>query len=398
MHIGIISPITLAEFDDFLDATDRHESKKIVGMKAPAVDAVAKRFLEKGHTVSIYTLDPSVKQTKVLCGKNLTIFIGPYRKSALRRVVDLFHAEIQALRRMVASSSERPDVLHAHWTYEFAQGGCGHHIPLVVTVRDWAPRILRLYPNFYRLVRFFMDRSIFKRLDIHFVANSPYIAGKIENRWKRQVPVIPNPVDDQFLLQQGKRLEPENRTLITISNAIGKGKNLHALLMAFQLVRRKFPTSELWMVGSPFTPECRPCQSFAREGLLDGVRLCGKIDHHELPLYLDQGSLLIHPSIEESFGNTLIEAMARRVPVIGGKSAGAVPFLLDYGKAGSLCDVTSPVEMAKAVTVLWENEDEWKRLSVAGFNRVKDCFSVEAVAEATLELYRQVMHDEKIIP
>ena len=53
--------------------------------------------------------------------------------------------------------------------------------------------------------------------------------------------------------------------------------------------------------------------------------------------------------MEESFGNTLVEAMMLGTPVIGGRDSGAVPWVLDSGRAGELVNVRSEVEVVQAL-------------------------------------------------
>ena len=46
-----------------------------------------------------------------------------------------------------------PDIVHAHWTYEFALGAIESRVPTVVTAHDAPLSILRLNPTPYRLAR-----------------------------------------------------------------------------------------------------------------------------------------------------------------------------------------------------------------------------------------------------
>ena len=79
-----------------------------------------------------------------------------------------------------------------------------------------------------------------------------------------------------------------------------------------------------------------------KKGLSDGVNFVGPVDPDELIDIYEQVDLMVHPSMEESFGMVLVEAMARKIPVIGGEKSGAVPWVLDNGKAGVLTDIRSP--------------------------------------------------------
>src|SRR5690606_32710671 len=112
-------------------------------------------------------------------------------------------------------------------------------------------------------------------------------------------------------------------------------------LLAFQQLLIKYPDAHLSLIGSPFTEKSTRVQEWANKGLLKQVSLIGRVNHDELTIYLDRARIFVTPSIEETFGNTLLEAMARKVPIVAGKDSGAIPYVLEKGRAGFLCDVTN---------------------------------------------------------
>ena len=104
--------------------------------------------------------------------------------------------------------------------------------------------------------------------------------------------------------------------------------------------------------------------------------------------------LLAHPSREESFGMTLIEAMSQRVPVIGGARAGAVPWVLGGGRAGLLTDAEDPRALARAMEAVLTQETLRKRLAVDGYARAWRDFRQSQVTDLYLRAYRRVLAEE----
>lgn len=100
--------------------------------------------------------------------------------------------------------------------------------------------------------------------------------------------------------------------------------------------------------------------------------------------------MLVHPAIEETFGNTLIEAMGCWLPVIGGKNSGAVPYVLDYGKCGILCDVLSVNELCDAMHQML-NPTIRESYTQAAYNRVKNNFTQTIVAQQHIQLYLELI-------
>jgi glycosyltransferase involved in cell wall biosynthesis len=94
----------------------------------------------------------------------------------------------------------------------------------------------------------------------------------------------------------------------------------------------------------------------------------------------------VHPSLEESFGMVIVEAMAAGVPVVAGRRSGAPAWLLEGGSAGLLVDVTSDEAIAGAMLRLVEGPERTV-LAAAGRVRAED-FRMERVADQYVEQYQ----------
>jgi glycosyltransferase involved in cell wall biosynthesis len=99
--------------------------------------------------------------------------------------------------------------------------------------------------------------------------------------------------------------------------------------------------------------------------------------------------LLLHPSLEESFGMVAAEALAAGIPVVGGQRSGALPWVV--GQAGRLVDVTDPQALAAAMLELLGDPALAARLGQEGRRGVLGRFGAQAVAAAYEDLYRQVL-------
>jgi glycosyltransferase involved in cell wall biosynthesis len=101
--------------------------------------------------------------------------------------------------------------------------------------------------------------------------------------------------------------------------------------------------------------------------------------------------LLVHPSLEESFGNTLVEAMAQWTPVVGGEASGAVPWVLDGGKAGLLTDVTEPASLATSIRRILNSKELWLSYSEAGYKRAHSTFQLSQIIDRYIEVYEEMI-------
>jgi len=397
MKIGISGPILIEPFTKYLETTAPADASGVKGLGGTAVNTLARGLLERGHKLVLFSLDAEAKEELVLNGPRLRICVEPYRSSTRRRALDFFRSEREHIQRAI--ERERPDIVHAHWTYEYALGALAANVPTLITVRDWAPLTLWFnrdnYRAFaYRALRLIMDRMTFKRAR-HISANSQYIREKILRRWGKEVPVIPNTIEDLFLRSDEKPFPSSAPSIISVSNGMSKLKNQTALFRAFSLIRRQIPQCELRFAGYHFEPG-GPAERWARENdLNEGVEYLGPLERGEIMRVLDEASLMVHPALEESFGNVLVEAMARRVPVLGGEQSGAVPWVLDYGCAGALCNVRRPESIARETIQILTFREHWTKLSEAGYARVRDAFSITSVLDRCLAEYTRVLELER---
>lgn len=390
MVIGISSPITIGEFLPYLDEESRNRATTVSGLFAPAVDALIHQFLHMGHSVVVFTLDKAVSRPLVLTGLRLKIYVGRYRPRARWRALTFFHAEVKTLKSFIRMEEARLEVLHAHWSYEFALATRGVRCPVFCTVRDVAEEIYRFKHDAYRLVRLLMNAVVLRQKQMRFIANSPYTERQLleYHPTMKFMAMIPNPIGLPIPGGLDCVKHDSNSTIIvSVSNSIVSYKNLFKLLEAFAIVRQEMPCAELHLIGGCFVPNANLPQGF----FADGIVLCGAIRHADLPKKFMTATLMVHPSLEESFGNVLLEAMACGVPVIGGEQSGAVPYVLDEGRAGVLCDVTDARALADAMLSLLRDSSRRSTLAQAGFERVRTDFLAESVAARTLQVYHEAL-------
>jgi FkbM family methyltransferase len=99
--------------------------------------------------------------------------------------------------------------------------------------------------------------------------------------------------------------------------------------------------------------------------------------------------VLALPSKWEGLGLVLLEAMARGVPIAATR-AGAIPEVLKGGELGLLSDIGDPAGLAANIGTLMTDEPTRARLASAGRQAVARTYSVEAMVNATTQVYEDV--------
>jgi len=128
-----------------------------------------------------------------------------------------------------------------------------------------------------------------------------------------------------------------------------------------------------------------------RLGISDRVHLLGPID--DIRPYYKASELLVLPSVTraEAFGIVQIEAMAAGLAVINTDLDTGVPEISLHGVTGITVPPRDTDALAQAMTLLLDNPETRARYAEAAVLRARQEFSVERMAESTLELYQAVL-------
>jgi glycosyltransferase involved in cell wall biosynthesis len=300
----------------------------------------------------VFTLDLAVREEIVLTGPQLKICIGPYRPK--HRARDLFAVEREYLRSAIRR--EKPDVVHAHWIYEFALAALASGTPTLVTAHDAPLRTLRVNPHPYHFIRTFMGWQTLRRTS-HLTAVSDFVAKHLRDffRYKGHLEVVPNTIPPQVFDAGSRRVDRAHASITFAANLNGWGKikNGTVALQAFQAVRKSMPDARLLLFGAGHGAGGPAEQWAATRGLIAGVEFAGEVAYATLLQRLaTEVDVLVHPARAEALSMAVAEAMAIGLPVIAGATTGGMSYLLEGGRVGVLVNITSPAEVAEAMLCL----------------------------------------------
>lgn len=400
MKIGIAAPVETSSIKDLIGEQANGLPAGYSG--APLIGTLARALIARGHQVSLYTTDSSMlpmqRELSVFKNKNISIYYCPSRPRSFMpqggmvgRMVDAYRFEREGL--VKAIKLDRPDVVHGHWAYEFAWAAIDSGLPNLVTFHDSPLKVLRFIPNFYRFGRYLMARRTIKCAK-HITTVSPYMQAELKEWANRDVPVVPNLVADEWF---ASAIDPACRDLSRpeigmVLNGWGVLKNAKPALKAFVRIRELFPVATLNLFGAGFGAGEGAEQWCKESGLSTvGMKFHGGIPYNELRQKLAEQTLLIHPSLEESFGMTIVEAMSLSLPVVGGDKSGAVPWLLEQGNVGVITDVRCDLKIAQSVVCLLNNEQRYQDLSMTAQQSARSRFSSAAVSASYEAAYLKLL-------
>jgi glycosyltransferase involved in cell wall biosynthesis len=390
MKIGFAGPASLHLLADHVHNGQAMPS----GYEFPPMSLWTLQLLARGHRVVLFTHAQGVTRPQSYFGDRLTIHIG--RQRARGKARDFFALERRDMVEMM--KADPCDIIHANWTYEFALAALDSGQPVLVTAHDAPLRALRYFRTPYRFMRLCMAWRVARRAP-YLTAVSQDTAGHIRRylRYKRPIAIVPNALaSEDFELGRARKEHPHHGAFTVASVLTGwKGlKNGPAALKAFGILRRSLPDAHLLLFGHDYAPG-GPAETWARQNnLTAGVEFAGPVPNRSLLRRLArEADVLLHPALEESFGMAVAEAMALGLPVVGGKHSGAVPALLDYGRAGELVDVRSPSEISDSLALLAADSTRRQRLGVRAFESALERFNSDVVFEQYEEIYMKILNE-----
>lgn len=394
VHIGIAGPIATENIAHLL-----HGNTAVLPIGyhgAPLLTTLIDALLARGHRVTAFTMTTGRPRSDYGAlraeGEQFAIYYVPMRARAFRlsgghvgRGADFYRAERLGLERAMREAN--PDVIHAHWSYEFGLAAIASGLPHVITCHDAPQAVLRYMRNLYRLMRYFMGRRCLARAHC-LTAVSPYLRDKIAHYARASISVVPNPLPPRLTdraVDLSRLPNPLAPRLTMVANGWGPLKNPQPALRAFARLHARTPGARLRLYGADFGPG-QTAERWARQqGVATGMEFLGPTPYARLLEELSTADVLVHPSLEESFGMSVAEAMALGVPVVGGERSGAVPWVI--GEGGLVTDVTSASAIEKALDTLLHIPDEYRRRTSAAVVRARLMFSASQVADTYLSHY-----------
>lgn len=132
-----------------------------------------------------------------------------------------------------------------------------------------------------------------------------------------------------------------------------------------------------------------------RYSLENAVRLIGYVPQNNLEEHYKAADVFILPSLSESFGQALIEAMCSGLPVIASR-AGGIPETLDDGIGGVLIEPASSEAIVRAVRQLAADRSSLETMGRHNHRKAVQHYNWSGIASQYESLYRSILGDESI--
>jgi len=346
-RVAIAGPFETRALQPYLEKNAIQENTPS-GMGGSCLVNLALARLERGWPTDVITLDPHATQPIQRYDGDL-VRLWIIRRRARKALRDGYKTEVAGI--IHALSESKPDVCHANWTYEYGLASLRQNTaPSLVTVHDHAGHMLK-HLGWRYTPHYFMSRKVMRRAN-HCTAVSPPIAAYVSGIRKQNTPVIPNTLSG--LVHNTHRPSISEPLIISLLTW-AKFRNATSALRAFSSFHRRHPDVRYSLLGPGFEKN-GPADKWAQQhDCTDGVDFIGRVPYASALESIARASILLHPSLEDSFGAPVAEAMALGVPVIAAKEAGGPAWLCESGH-GRLVSGRSITDLDQALEDVWQNK------------------------------------------
>jgi len=304
--------------------------------------------------------------------------------------------------RLILRERFRFNVIHCHsaLTALFLSAIVGRKIPIVYTMHDSSPWIATYRGRVERWIR----KAVYVGLEVPclrhvdmVVAVSPALVTEAK-RWKvsgTKVRYIPNGIEPNGSPSSVQSLARDvKQPLGLFVGQLVPRKGLDVLFEAITKLRND--DAKFLIVGEG--PERGKLERLSqRVGITARVHFAGYVGQDRLDDYYSQASFFVYPSMAESFGFALFDAMSHGLPTVA-SDLKAYDGILRSGENSLLFEAGNSDELAIRMDELLQNPTLQSSLSNKGEMLVKQRFNWTEIASDVADTYFEVISERQHTP
>lgn len=285
-----------------------------------------------------------------------------------------------------------PDLIHSHSLW-------GAYAALVIK-KEWGiPFVYTEHLGKWTNIDYFPPRYQLKQLQV--ICENANLVTAVSNTLAQRmvefcgvapVLVTPNMVDTNFFspLDDNKKKRPNTFSIISIGDP-WHTKGLDILIEALGIAQQQTNVKlKLTLVDEiPKRQQLYPI--IEKYQLKEQIEFTGRLERIQLKALLQQQDVLVSASRRESFGLTMIEALACGVPVVATKTAGALDIV--NSENGILVDLNNSQALANGLLLLLNQPNKYSPQQLAAYVHHK--YSIQSFCKNWEKHYNMILLDQK---
>ena len=374
-----------------------------LGGKGKVAERYSKKLAERGHDIII--LAGRYKNKKGLCKKGkikIYRFLGIALPKNNRKFFLGMPSPYQLYRIL---KDRRIDIINTYsWTYLTFMSilvGKSMGIPVLMSAHSQPKNLTSnigieeplIEKYFYKFIVWVCNMSDAVQVPSRFSYRM-----LVKNGFRKKAEIISNGVDLKFFTPNVdhstfvKRFNLENKRIVLYVGRLMKEKNVETLIKNFCMVSKKIKDSCLVIVGDGFLKA--ELQKLAYSlGLTDKVIFVGNVDERHINIYFAAADLFVLPSLAETQGLVILEAMASRKPLLVARSRdSAAAELIVKGKNGYTFDPRDEHDLSSKMIKLLENKNLRLRMGKHSLSYAKN-HNINKSVDKMESLYRSLLKE-----
>lgn len=208
-----------------------------------------------------------------------------------------------------------------------------------------------------------------------------------------RIPVIRNPIDTSVYDTIGRQNMGKDTFDILFVGRLEGRKGAELMVSAVKPLLQLDPRIRITFAGEATLGEATGYRD-AMERVLTGdermrVWFPGPVSRSELPALYCRSDVFIIPSLFDNSPNTLLEAIAARLPVVG-SDVGGINEIIRHEHNGLLFSPNSSEELLTAVRRVLENPSQAAAMASVAYHEIRKQFSPSIIAEQTRDYYESL--------
>lgn len=230
-----------------------------------------------------------------------------------------------------------------------------------------------------------LERWVRQRFD-EVITISPYVDRFLPIHVRKHH--ITNPVRKMFFESPQTGVDTHH---VLFVGALTRLKRPLDIIRAMEIVQKRYADASLSLVGKPEDAKYEAeLKHYVADSNLSGIEFLGACGQDRVAALMRRSSALVLASVQENTPMVLAESMASGLPVIASR-VGGVPLMVVDGVDGLLFECGNIGQIAGHVQRVFGDARERARLSQNGREKAIRVFSADAVAGATVGVYKKIL-------
>lgn len=367
---------------------------------------ISKSLVQDGHDVTVYTTDGFKHRLDVI--KNKPVSVDGIKTYYFRNLSLCLSKNMNLpipyyLPVVLKKEIKNFDVIHIHEYRTFLAVlihyyAKKYNIPYVLQPRGSMPLLGK--SNQKKIFDYFFGNSLVKDAKLIIASSkveSSHYLGVFPCLDQNKIVHVPNGLNIQDYCNLSKKGEfrkkysiNENEKIILFLGRIHEIKGLNILVEAFYNLVKYFGGVKL-VVAGPDDGYLTKLKVIIEDlGLSDNIIFTGPLyESEKIEAYVD-ADIFVLPSMYESFGNVVLEAIACGTPIIVTDRCGVSEWISDFGYIVEF-DAT---QLRNAMFTLFTDKSQYNNFSRSCQNALYSSFSWDSVAEQMGKIYDHIIREE----